>query len=65
MSFLYLHSKISSFWVAPSLQSIVLEPPSPVCVLDHFFRISLAQLLPLHQAAFFPPAQLLENLRKN
>ena len=37
----------------------------PVCVLDHFFRISLAQLLPLHQAAFFPPAQLLENLRKN
>jgi len=36
-----------------------------VCVLGHFFRISLAQLLLLRQAAFFPPAQLLENLRQN
>jgi len=33
--------------------------------LGHFFQISLAQLLLLHQAAFFPPAQLLEKLRKN
>ena len=37
---------------------------NPVCVLGHFFRISLAQLLLLRQAAFFPPAQLIENLRK-
>ena len=40
-------------------------PAGPVCVLGHFFQISLAQLLLLRQAAFFPLAQLLENLRKN
>jgi len=39
---------------------------APVCVMGHFFQISMAgQLLLLHQAAFFPPAQLLENFRKN
>ena len=37
----------------------------PVCILGHFFRISLEQPLLLRQAAFFPSTQLSENFRKN
>ena len=42
-----------------------LKRHQPVFCLGHFSWIYLAQLLLLRQAAFFPPAQLLENFGKN